>query len=99
MGSSQIRSFPNEVSVKPTPYLFLLCAEGLGAVIKRAYENRMQHGTTIAKSAPTITHLFFTDDSVIYTRATVTEAETIVKLLKEYEVMLGQMINMEKRVL
>lgn len=79
-----------------SPYLFLLCAEGLGAMIKRAYVNRSLHGVSIARNAPTITHLFFADDSVIITRATVSEAETILCLLKEYEVMSRQMINMEK---
>lgn len=65
-------------------------------MIKRAYENRMLHGINIARNAPTITHLFFADDSVIFTRATVDEAEIILSLLKEYEEMSRQMINMEK---
>ena len=48
-----------------SPYLFLLCAEGLRALIKQAYKSRLWSGISIARGAPTITHLFFADDSII----------------------------------
>ena len=42
-----------------SPYLFLLCAEGLGALIKQAFHSKMLREVCIAKNALDITHLFF----------------------------------------
>lgn len=41
-----------------SPYLFLLCAEGLSALIQRKQEMGCLHGCKIARQAPAITHLF-----------------------------------------
>ena len=79
-----------------SPYLFLLCAENLGALIKKAYASKMLRGVAIARGAPDITHLFFADDSIIFTRATVQEAKTIRNILSHYEFLFGQKINVEK---
>ena len=40
-------------------YLFLLCVEGLGALIKQAFHSKMLREVCIAKNALDITHLFF----------------------------------------
>ena len=83
-GNWRILCALKEVFVR-APYLFLLCAEGLGAMIKQAYHSRLLSGISITKEAPTITHLFFADDSIIFTHATVKEAETISRILRHYE--------------
>lgn len=77
-------------------YLFLLCAEGLGGLIRRAYQDKAIHGISIARRAPTITHLLFVDDCMIFARASVQEAWTIMGILKDYEHLWGQMVNLEK---
>lgn len=41
-----------------SPYLFLLCAEGLGAILKQAHEANLIHEVSIARGAPEVTHLF-----------------------------------------
>lgn len=49
-----------------SPYLFIICAEGLSAMLQKAeVEGRIQ-GIKVCREAPTINHLFFTDDSSAY---------------------------------
>uniref|UniRef100_A0A803PEK6 Reverse transcriptase domain-containing protein n=1 Tax=Cannabis sativa TaxID=3483 RepID=A0A803PEK6_CANSA len=57
-----------------SPYLFILCAEGLSALIKK-YEGRgWLHGCKVANGAPRISHMLFADDSYLYCKATLQEA-------------------------
>lgn len=49
-----------------SPYLFLLCAEGFGALLKKAHHDNVVHGVAISRNAPMISHLFFADDSVVF---------------------------------
>lgn len=79
-----------------SPYLFLLGAEGFGALIKEAHAYGLLHGISISRNAPVISHLFFADDSLIFARANVREAEEILNILKRYESFSGQVINFEK---
>ncbi|XP_074298528.1 uncharacterized protein LOC141629421 [Silene latifolia] len=46
-----------------SPYLFILCAEALSNLIRRAVVNDSLHGIRISQSAPFVSHLFFADDS------------------------------------
>lgn len=78
------------------PYLFLICAEGLGSLIKQAYRKRMLREIQVARGAPIITHLFFADDSMIFTHASIHEVNTIGQILWEYEALSGQKVNLEK---
>ena len=49
-----------------SPYLFLLCAEGLSALIKKEVENGRLGGVAVYRWGPKISHLFFADDSLIF---------------------------------
>ena len=44
-----------------SPYLFLLCAQGLSGLLNRAKEEKRIHGVTASKKGPKVTHLFFAD--------------------------------------
>ena len=69
-----------------SPYLFLLCAEGLSATISQAKRQNRIHGLSIARDAPSICHLFFADDSLIFYRAKVEECQhqkNILSVLRE----------------
>lgn len=79
-----------------SPYLFLLCAEGLSSLIRKNQASGALHGCKIANSAPIVTHLFFADDSYLFFRATVTEAQCIKECLSLYEKATGQQINFQK---
>lgn len=73
-----------------SPYLFLLCAEGLSALIKNAVsEGNMEGG-------PSISHLFFADDSIIFCKTTIEECDALQQVLNTYEQALGQQLNRAK---
>ena len=48
-----------------SPYLFILCAEGLSAMLQKAESEHKIEGIKISRHAPRVNHLFFADDSLI----------------------------------
>lgn len=79
-----------------SPYLFLICAESLSALIHKKQVTGAIHGGKIANGAPIITHLFFVDDFYLIFRATTKEAESIQECLMLYEKASGQQVNFLK---
>ena len=76
-----------------SPYLFLLCAEGLSAMLRKEEEQGKIHGISISRGAPRISHLFFADDSIVFCRASVEESRRILQVLEDYEAKSGQKLN------
>ena len=68
-----------------SPYLFLLCAEGLSALIKKEVENGRLGGVAACRRGPKISHLFFADDSLIFCRASLEEYDALHRVLRVYE--------------
>ena len=54
------------------------------------------HGVSICKNAPKITNLLFADDSLIFSRASSAEINSIVEMLQVYAKASGKCINLEK---
>ncbi|XP_027086455.2 uncharacterized protein [Coffea arabica] len=79
-----------------SPYLFLICAEGFSALLRRANRQGRMSGMKIANAAPSLSHLFFADDSLIFCKAKVGEAVQLMQVLEEYGRASGQLINKEK---
>lgn len=79
-----------------SPYLFLLCAEGLSALIQRKQELGVLHGCKIASNAPIIIHLFFADDCYLFFRETLSDVKGIQDCLQLYEKATGQQVNYQK---
>ncbi|XP_019198078.1 PREDICTED: uncharacterized protein LOC109191859 [Ipomoea nil] len=79
-----------------SPYLFILCAEGLSILLQQAEARGDIHGVRVARGAPAITHLFFADDSLLFFRAKEGEALKIKDCLDVYSLASGQLINYEK---
>ena len=79
-----------------SPYLFLLCAEGLSALINYAVRSRLWHGLRICDGAPSISHLLFADDSMLYARASVQDCVVINRILQVYKDASGQQVNLQK---
>jgi hypothetical protein len=79
-----------------SPYLFIICAEGLSALIRKAEARGDIHGIKICRNAPIISHLLFADDCFLFFRASSNEAEAMKNILATYEAASGQAINFQK---
>jgi exonuclease III len=79
-----------------SPYLFILCAEGLSCLFHKAAEDGTLDGIQICPNAPKINHMFFADDSIIFMKVNEASALKLQSILRLYEGASGQMINKEK---
>ena len=79
-----------------SPYLFIIVAEGLSALLHKAVREKKLKGVAASARGPRISHLFFADDSLIFGRATTMECTEIQRLLKVYESSSGQQLNRSK---
>lgn len=79
-----------------SPYLFLMCVEGLSNNLDRAAERGEITGCRISATAPEVTHLLFADDSFLFFKAQVNEVLKIKTILEEYAIQSGQAINFQK---
>ena len=79
-----------------SPYMFLLCAEGFTSLLQKAKLEGNIHGVSICRRAPSISHLLFADDSLLFCQAIDKETKAIMEILKLYAEASGQCINMDK---
>ena len=79
-----------------SPYLFLLCAEGLSAMLQRNEGGEFLSGVQICRRAPRISHLLFADDCIVFCKASLEEGLKVTKILEDYERESGQKLNKEK---
>jgi hypothetical protein len=78
------------------PYPFVICAEGLSALLHDAERNGRISGVQICLAAPVVSHLFFADDSILLMKVDRREAEVLKEVLELYENCSGQCIYTEK---
>ncbi|CAL1400234.1 unnamed protein product [Linum trigynum] len=81
---------------KLSPYLFLLCVEGLSSLAQKAVREGKIHGIKVSHRAPEISHLLFADDNIFFTRATAQECQQLRDILRIYEEESGQKVNLQK---
>ena len=82
-----------------SPFLFLLCTEGLNGLIKKAELDGDIHGFSLCRRGPKLTHLLFADDCLLFCRATIKECGMVLDILNAYEEASGQKINKAKTAL
>ena len=79
-----------------SPYLFLLCAEGLLSLIKTSVANGVIKGILVCREGPKLSHLFFVDDSLIFCRASLEDCDELQRVLGVYERASSQQLNQAK---
>ena len=79
-----------------SPFLFLLCTEGLHGLISQAATEGELHGFSLCRRGPKLTHLLFADYSFLFCRATPQECRKVLEILETSSLCSGQHINKSK---
>lgn len=79
-----------------SPFLFLLCTEGFSSLLTQKATLGLLQGVSICSSAPPVLHLLFTDDSLLFARASLADYDHIKQVLYTYELASGQKVNFTK---
>lgn len=79
-----------------SPYIFLLCAKVFSGLLRKGKDDGAFHGVKVCRRAPSVSHLFFADDSLIFCRASTSDCDNILQLIKTFEETSGQRINWGK---
>lgn len=53
-----------------SPFLFLMCSDGLSALMRLASKERLLQGAKESRRGPEITHLLFANDCILFGEAT-----------------------------
>lgn len=79
-----------------SPALFVIFSNILSRMIDVAVIQKELNGIKVSQSSPTISHLMYADDVVIYCKATKGEVNSVCRLLRQYCRATGQEINWGK---
>ena len=82
-----------------SPYLFLMCTEGLHGLINKAANNGEIRGLSICHNGPKLTHLLFAYNSLVFCRAKESECQTLLNILAKYKRGTSRQINKAKTTL
>ncbi|GAA0174164.1 hypothetical protein LIER_27609 [Lithospermum erythrorhizon] len=66
-----------------SPYLFIICTEGLISLLNNACVAGDLHGISLGANTTMFSHLIFVDDTLLLGRAFVVEATTFMNILKQ----------------
>lgn len=64
-----------------SPYLFVLCMDKLGHMIDKAVQSKSWCPLLPARDGPSISHLFFADDLILFAEASVHQANIILLVM------------------
>lgn len=78
-----------------SPFLFLLYSEGLSSLMRLKIRGLIK-GVKASRRGLAISHLLFTDDYILFGKATCNGAIALKDILKEYEKCSGQCVNFNK---
>ncbi|GAA0139843.1 hypothetical protein LIER_01312 [Lithospermum erythrorhizon] len=70
--------------------------DGLSCMMKDAEERKTLSAIRISRESPSINHILFADNIMIFSRAGVAEGREVKRILEVYESASGQTVNMKK---
>ncbi|KAH1046922.1 hypothetical protein J1N35_037706 [Gossypium stocksii] len=79
-----------------SPYLFILCMEWLGQGIHEARTKGSWTLIRLSKSGPSLSHLFFADDLILFAKAEQDQARVIKEVLGNFCSISGHNVNIQK---
>lgn len=79
-----------------SPYLFVLCMEVLSHKIKTAITSKLWKPCTLSRGGPTLSHLFFADDLLLFGTASSHQAAMMKEIMEAFCRDSGQKMNLSK---
>ncbi|XP_059638642.1 uncharacterized protein LOC132280905 [Cornus florida] len=70
--------------------------EGLSLMLKNAGRIDLVQGVRIGRGVPSVSHMLFTDDAILFCQAEIDEASNLIGVLNHYSLLSGQRINFSK---
>jgi hypothetical protein len=67
-----------------SPYLFLLCAEGLTSMLKNKGPNCIAIGLRVSHHAPSVSYLLFADDCLVFCEASDEGVQRVASISEDY---------------
>ncbi|MCH85394.1 LINE-1 reverse transcriptase like [Trifolium medium] len=78
------------------PFLFLLVAEGLGGLMKKAVEQNRFRGFEVGRNGVCVSHLQYADDTLCIGEASIENLWTLKAILRGFELVSGLKVNFSK---
>jgi hypothetical protein len=79
-----------------SPYLFVMCIDKLSHLISQAVNEKKWKAPTAGKNGPTVSHLMFADDLLLFGEATEGQMTCMINILHKFCSLSGQQVSNEK---
>ncbi|XP_026410952.1 uncharacterized protein LOC113306204 [Papaver somniferum] len=79
-----------------SPYLFILCMEGFSRIISHVVSSNIILPFKPAIHAPHISHLYFADDCILFTRDSGSSITNLLQIINRFCATSGQLVNFNK---
>ncbi|CAL5404679.1 unnamed protein product [Camellia sinensis] len=79
-----------------SPYLFILVIEVLSKLLHKSLRDHQFAGIKVRRSCPTLSHLLFADDALLFLKADLGQCRNVLQVLEMYCKASGQSINFDK---
>lgn len=100
LNGNPLQSFRPERSLRQgdplSPYLFIMCAEVLSFLLRKAQDDGVLQGFKMGDDIQPVNHLFFVDDSILFSRAIRDECNGLSSVFEMYSNVSGLVLNLEK---